>query len=278
MTNKEVLQADLLDIVFEHRNKDYGAYQLRRGYNRSMVIALSAGIGILLLLVFTAVAASKRDVKEKQAAPRQEGIVIRSVELPKVEIKQPEPAKKATVKKEIKKSVPKIAAIKYTTPPKIKKDTEVKEVMPPVSELDGKAIAAHTSDGKPADGTVLAGQTGTGTVVSTEPEPVQPVFTAEERDPLFPGGPEGLKQFMARNLGSPGYLDAGEKVVVQVRFLVDKDGSVSHIEIIKSGGDAYDREVVRVARKMPRWIPALQNGINVPVNYVLPITFIGTEG
>jgi protein TonB len=58
---------------------------------------------------------------------------------------------------------------------------------------------------------------------------------------------------------------------------VDKDGSVNTFEIVTSGGREFDNEVVRVCKKMPRWIPALQNGINVPVSYVLPVTFIGVE-
>jgi periplasmic protein TonB len=64
---------------------------------------------------------------------------------------------------------------------------------------------------------------------------------------------------------------------VQIKVKVDKDGAVNTFEIVTSGGSEFDREVVRVCKKMPRWTPAVQNGINVPVNYVLPVTFIGTE-
>jgi len=64
---------------------------------------------------------------------------------------------------------------------------------------------------------------------------------------------------------------------VQIRFKVDKDGMVSTLEILASGGSEFDNEVARVCKKMPRWNPAIQNGINVPVSYVLPVTFIGVE-
>ena len=100
---------------------------------------------------------------------------------------------------------------------------------------------------------------------------------ADERDPAFPGGQEALKQFLARNLNTPEDLQNGEKKVVKIKFQVDKDGSVTTFEIVTSGGNVFDREVVRVCKKMPRWTPALQNGINVPVNYILPVTFIGVE-
>jgi protein TonB len=65
--------------------------------------------------------------------------------------------------------------------------------------------------------------------------------------------------------------------MVQIRFKVDKDGVVSDLEISRSGGSEFDREVIRVCKKMPRWKPAVQNGFNVPVNYMLPVTFIGAE-
>lgn len=244
-----------------------------------MLTAVSAGMLIVGSLLLALVAGSQRKSVTPPVQPRNEGIVIRSIELPKVELKQPEEPKqpeKTTVRK---KAAP-VATIRYTTPPKIKRDTEVKQVMPEQAALDNKTIATTTTDGKPADGKVepVEPVTAGGNTEPVKTEAVQPAFNAEEKDPLFPGGMEALKQFMARNLGSPGALENGEKVLVQVRFVVDKDGTVSHFEIIKSGGSDFDKEVVRVCRKMPRWIPASQNGINVPVNYVLPVTFIGTEG
>lgn len=277
MTNTEILKADLLDILFDKRNKDYGAYVLRRDYHLRLLASLAAGLLLAGMLVVAVKAGTKTSGAVKPVVPVTEGIVIRSVELPKVAIKEPEqpapPAKKITRTK----SAP-VARIKYTAPV-IKKDAEVKEALPAVSELDGKNIAELTAAGKETDGKAEPLQTGTGnSEVLVVKSPVQPDFSAEEKEPQFPGGPEALKQFMARNLGSPGYLDAGEKVVVQLRFMINKDGSVSHVEILQSGGAAFDKEVVRVVRKMPRWTPALQNGINVPVNYVLPVTFIGTEG
>jgi protein TonB len=84
-----------------------------------------------------------------------------------------------------------------------------------------------------------------------------------------------MKKFIARYLNTPEQLEDGEKKVVKIRFKVDKDGAVNTFEIVTSGGDLFDSEVLRVCKKMPRWTPAIQNGINVPVSYVLPITFIG---
>lgn len=274
MTNNEILNANLLDIVFENRNKDYGAYALRKGYNTRMLAALGAGLSVILLFILAS-AANKKENISKPVVNTKEGIVIRTIEMPKEKIKEPEKPKEVVKQKPVQK----VATIKYTTPV-IKKDPDVKNMMVATKELDGKEISDKTSDGKVADNIVVLDKKpvedpGTGTITTSGPS--QPDFVAEEKDPQFPGGQEALKQFLARNLGSPGDLEEGEKKVVKVKFKVEKDGSVTALEIVSSGGNDFDREVVRVCKKMPRWIPAVQNGINVPVSYVLPVTFIGTE-
>jgi len=279
MTNSEILKANLLDIIFENRNKDYGAYSLRKNYGNRMLIALGAGLSFILLIVFM-LTYSKTKSNDKPVITTKEGIVIRTIEMPKEKIKEPVKPKEIAKQKPAPKPVQKIATVNYTTPPKIKKDTEVKNAMVATKELEGKEISNKTTDGKEADGKVVLDkepvkETGTGTVTITGPS--QPEFIAEERDPQFPGGQEGLKKFMARNLGTPNDLENGERKVVQIKFKVDKDGSVTTFEIVTSGGSEFDKEVLRVCKKMPRWIPAIQNGINVPVNYVLPVTFIGRE-
>lgn len=279
MTNSEILKANLLDIIFENRNKDYGAYSLRKNYGNRMLIALGAGLSFVLLVVFI-LTKSKVESNDKPLIISKEGIVIRTIELPKEKIKEPVKPKEIVKQKPAPKPVQKITTVNYTTPPKIKKDTEVKNAMVATKELESKEISDKTTDGKEADGKVVLAKeslsdSGTGTAIT--PGPSQPDFTAEERDPQFPGGHDGLKKFMARNLGTPDDLENGERKVVQIKFKVDKDGSVTTFEIVTSGGSEFDHEVLRVCKKMPRWIPAIQNGINVPVNYVLPVTFIGRE-
>ncbi|MBI3137397.1 MAG: TonB family protein [Sphingobacteriales bacterium] len=270
MTNNALLAASLDDILFEHRNKAYGAYALRKGYNARMLSALGAGMSVILLLAIFGM--SRGNTNTILAGPeKQEGMVIRQVELPKE--KPPVPEKPKEMEKQ--KPAEKIATVKYISHIKIEKD--VKTTVASQSDLDGKQVGDKNTDGKKADGTVvLTPQPGPGTGNSA-PEGRQADFTAQERSPEFPGGAEALRKFLARNLVSPGELEAGEMKTVRVRFKVDKDGEVNGFEIISSAGEDFDDEVVRVFRKMPRWIPALQNGINVPVNYVLPVTFVGSE-
>lgn len=275
MTNSEILNADLLDIIFENRNKDYGAYALRKGYNTRMLTALGAGLSVILLFVFISTT-GKSSNSSKPVINSKEGIVIKTIEMPKEKTIEPVKPKEALRQKLVKK----IASVNYTVPPKIEKDKEVKNVMVAIKELEAKDISNKTTDGKVADNTVvlnkeLVKEPGTGT--DNISGPAQPNFLAEEKDPQFPGGQEALKEFLNRNLHTPDGLESGEKKVVRIKFKVDKDGSVNTFEIVTSGGSVLDNEVVRVCKKMPRWVPALQNGINVSINFVLPVTFIGAE-
>ena len=267
MTNKEILKADLLDIVFENRNKDYGAYALRRGYNHRLLAAIGAAMSVILLFIFIGGFGRKNTA----AVPvnRTERIVeIKEVNLAKEKPKEPEKTKEQ----------PKPATEKYVSKIAIKPDDKVKEKLPDIADLDNKLISDKKQVGTPDDGIPKKTEpvvTGTGNTGGTT-EPIN-TFKPEEKDPQFPGGPEALKKFLANNLETPGELQDGEKKTVLIRFKVDKDGAVTTFEIVTSGGNEFDREVVRVCKKMPHWTPALQNGINVPVSYMLPVTFIGVE-
>jgi periplasmic protein TonB len=272
MTNNQILKANFLDILFENRNKDYGAYSLRKGYNIRMLKALIAGVAVLLLFVFISTRANRK-VRMKPVLKVNDGIVIRTIEMPKEKIKEPVKPKEAVKQKTIQK----IASVNYSTPPKITKDKEVKNGMVAIKDLENKEISTLTIKGKPAEQIVIINKPDKETIIITPSNtgPSQPAFVAEERDPQFPGGYDALKQFLARYLHTPDDLESGERKVVKIKFKVDKNGSVNTFEIITSAGSDLDNEVVRVFKKMPRWEPAIQNGINVSVNYMLPVTFIG---
>ncbi|MEO6612440.1 MAG: TonB family protein [Chitinophagaceae bacterium] len=270
MTNKEILQASLLDILFEHRNKDYGAYALRKGYNHRLLTALGAGMSVILLFV-TAGLLKGNAVSTTAVEMEKDGIVIRAIEMPK-------PKEQVPLKEVVKvKAVTKKTAQAKFTPPKIVEF--VKDPMASVEDLEKKAVSVQNVVGEPEDKKVKEIIPPVETVLGGGPsQPVKETdFIIQEREPEFPGGAEAMRKFLARYLTTPDMLQTGEKKVVRIRFKVDKDGSVNTFEIVTSGGDSFDNEVVRVCKKMPKWMPAIQNGINVPVSYVLPVTFIGVE-
>lgn len=278
MTNNEMMRADMLDILFQNRNRSYGAYTLRREYDKRLSIALFAGlflVGCFIVITrFTSKNESVVTVNPKEA------LLLKEVKMPKQEIKQPEKQKEITKPKApaVKKTV--VATVKHT-PPVITPDDKVKEPAKANDDIAGKQIGTTTTPGKPDDGTVKqpatpsTGGNGGGTVNAGPAQPAQPDFVIQEKDPEFPGGQEAFKKFMARYLVTPESLEAGEMKTVRIKFKVDKDGSVNSFEIVNSAGSEFDSEVVRVCKKMPKWVPAIQNGINVPVHYVIPVTFMG---
>ncbi len=271
MTNNEILQADLLDIIFENRNKEYGAYALRRNYNHRLFLALAAASSVILFFVLINVLGKKDETPATQAKNNDNGFLLHQIVLPKEPEKPKEPLNP--------KPVEKVATIKYNDAIKIKPDNQVTTTMTEIKDLIGKQIDNVTSDGKIKDDKVQPVDPLITSVNGTNTGPAKPetFFDPTEREPEFPGGQVALMRFLQNNLYTPGELQAGEKKMVQVRFKVDKDGFVSALEVLSSGGNEFDREVIRVCKRMPRWKPAIQNGVNVPVSYVLPVTFIGVE-
>jgi protein TonB len=92
-----------------------------------------------------------------------------------------------------------------------------------------------------------------------------------------PGGKEAFAKFLMKNLNAPGELAAGEKKIVLVRFMVGADGTILKTEILQSDGENYSKEVIRVLGKMPKWIPAVQNGTKLATWFTQPVSFLGVE-
>lgn len=274
MTNNEILKADILDILFENRNKEYGAYALRKTYDKRLLIALCGGLAIVAMVAATGFLKSTE--KSVTIPVRKDSVIIKEYVVPQNKIQEPVQAKQEVKQKA---SVVKTTKVKLTSKIDIKRDELVKTTMTDVTNLADKLIDDHDITGKPDDGTVKIPETPTAgkDVGGAERNETPATFVAQERNAEFPGGADALRKYLADNLRTPEDLADGEKKEVKIRFSVDADGGVSGFEIVASGGAAFDKEVLRVCRKMPRWTPALQNGINVPVNYMIPVTFIGAD-
>lgn len=274
MTSKEIAHAEMLDILFENRNKSYGAYALRRGYDNRLLAALGAGLGLAGLLVLTVPKAPA----EKAAVPvlHKEEIRIREYVIPPPKPETPRPAVKLHASAVAQKTK-QVATRKFVSRFEVMKDSEVKTPVAAVEDLRDMKTGETDWQGIPDEAEVQTPEQPDNGVVSADNSGEYDPFTARESAPEFPGGANALYQFLARKLRSPGELLSGEKIVVKIRFRVESDGTPSAFEIMESGGKEYDNEVLRVCRTMPRWKPALQNGMHVPVNYMIPVTFIGTE-
>ena len=267
MTNKEILQADLLDILFEHRNKLYGAYALRKTYTHRLGLALGVALSTVLVFVFMSFINKNKD----------SGDVFRNnniIQLTDVNLVKPEEPEPIKPKPEIKQ--PK-AEVDYQQPV-IVEDDKVKKDLADINDIRDANIGNKNVDGdKPNDIVNTNPETeGTGDIVPKEPEKKDPPMLPSH-GPVFPGGTQAWLAFLQRYLQSPEDLEPGQRIEVQVRFLVDFDGKVSKPEIIKSGGGSFDKEVLRVMKKMPRWEPAMQNGNFIAVPYTQPVIFLGVE-
>jgi len=146
-------------------------------------------------------------------------------------------------------------------------------------DLDKKMIGSVTNN-TPGDGPLVVAPPSSGGGDGPVAEPAKAVVDIAtpmdnpEVMPSFPGGMEGLKKFLQRNLNNPKEMEEGEMVSVKTRFVVGYDGKLKSFEIIQDGGEEFNKEVIRVLKKMPEWTPGKSNGQNVSVYYTIPVKFV----
>jgi periplasmic protein TonB len=270
MKPERILSSDLLDILFEDRNKEYGAYDLRKTYNHRLLIGLCSIpvlAGLFLWLNYL-----NRTFQTNILAPFLSDsavVVLRSVDIP-------EPVKPPLEKPKQKP----IATIK-SNPPVIVPDDKKADPPPTVKDLmdDNKAISTITQAGEaPTSSTSppAAEPGGTGEAQATEsPQPVvEKVVATAEVMPEFPGGIDALRRFLGRHLRVPEEaMETGQQVKVPVRFVVNKSGELSDVEFLVQVDEIYKKEVLRVMKKMPKWKPGSQHGRQVSVYFMIPIIF-----
>ncbi|MDR0680315.1 MAG: TonB family protein [Dysgonamonadaceae bacterium] len=255
-----------LDLVFEGKNKRYGAYVLREESGNRHLKALLIVAVVGLALVFLPKVISSVIPK----APD----IIQTEEVNMVEFNQEIPEEDQI--KQIE-NVPPPPLLKETvqfTPPVIKRDEEVKNEVVTQQELtDNKAdISVKTVEGVKEGGVDIADLQDHKVVVQEEKKPE--IFSHVEVPPSFPGGERELMKWLTENINYP--VIAAEQGIqgrVILRFVVGPDGSVGSVEVQRSLDPSCDKEAVRVVKKMPKWIPGKQNGNAVYVYYTLPVLF-----
>lgn len=271
MEVNKILSADLLDILFEGRNKDYGAYELRRQYNRRLGLALIITAIAGLLIVFAGVLA-----KNIGNGPKKNKIVVEDVSLAKVD--EPEQQKvEPPPPPPPKQEPPKIEITKFT-PPKIVEDQEVKkeDEVKEQENLENTNIGKIDQEGIKSDIVNPPKVEEETKVVQAPVEDDNTIFTKVEIEASFPGGASAWTRFLERNLGgfNPGDNGAPEgSYRVLVQFVVDKEGNVSDVKPLTSFGYGMEDEAVRAIKKGPKWVPAEQNGRKVKAYRTQPILF-----
>lgn len=274
MSKIDLISSDWVDLVFEGRNKAYGAYRLRKSTTKRNILAM---VAVVILLVVAFIILTVKNFVDEQ---RAKVAMTQVAELTNYD----QPKKKAEVKQkkvevEPERVVERVkSSIKFTAPV-IKKDEEVKpdEELKTQDELMSTKTAIGTFDVKgndDANGEILKAKE-----VIAEPEPPKheeenKVFDIVEQQPLFPGGPAALLKYLSENTKYPVVAqENGVQGRVTVQFVVEKDGSISDVHVLRGVDPSLDKEAVRVVKSMPRWTPGKQNGINVRVNYRVPVLF-----
>ncbi len=276
MEANKILQADLLDLLFEDRNKDYGAYELRRKYNKRITLALviTAGIGLAIVLasfLSSALASKKDDTVEVR------DVVVQNIqeEAPPPPPPPPPPPKAPPP--------PQLETAKFT-PPVIKKDEEVRqEEIPPIEKLEEVQVAEKSQEGAKDEGLLNAPPVvDKGTqVVETKPvEDENKVFEKVEIEASVNVAQwrrhlESQLQRYIEDAASSG-MNPGT-YTVNVRFLVEKDGSITDVRALNDPGSGLAQGAVEVVKRGPKWSPGEQNGRKVRSYHTQPITFVIQE-
>ena len=273
MAKIELIDNGWVDLVFEGKNQAYGAYQLRKNTGIRNLKALAVMFAAFLIIagIVYAKVSIENYIASKNAA------IEADVELQSL-------AEKKEIKEE-KKDEPEVEKIEVErvkssvafTVPEIKKDDEVKEDQEMKSQDDlaetNTAIGAFTVEGNDETAEVKHVEEKI-----AEPEPVKEeetkVFDVVEQMPSFPGGPSALMQYLNSNIKYPVVAEEnGVQGRVVCTFVVEKDGSITDVRVVKSVDPSLDKEAARVVKGMPKWIPGKQNGSAVRVKYTVPVTF-----
>ena len=273
MAKIDLIDNGWVDLVFEGKNHSYGAYQLRKetGKRNLMAILVMFAIGVAIA-AFVAI----KGVVEN--AMKQDVAIEADVELAKLAEKKEAKVEKKEEPKIEKVEVEKVKSSVKFVPPVIKKDSEVKpeEELKSQEELNKTNTAIGAFDVKGND--EAAGEVLKAKEVIAQPEPPKEeetkVFDVVEQMPSFPGGPSALMQYLSSNIKYPVVAEEnGVQGRVVCTFVVERDGSITDVRVIKSVDPSLDKEAVRVVKSMPKWIPGKQNGSAVRVKYTVPVTF-----
>ncbi len=275
METSKILTADMLDILFDGRNKAYGAYHLRRTYPQRIKKALL--IVALLLLLAIAGAMAGRPAKKDHLTSEKPGITIRPV-IPDDNVVRPDD-----------RPLPKKAPVPSATlsPPAMEKfvtvavvpDNEVVEPAPAASDLTTARTGLLSHAGDPDPYQVMPNMPGkeNGIIEAKKPGADDGIWEGPvEIQASFPGGEQAWANFLRRNLNANIPPDNGAPAgvyTVYVQFVVDKEGNVSDIKALTSHGYGMEQEALRVLKKATKWKPAIQNGYPVKAYRKQPITF-----
>ncbi|MDP4276740.1 MAG: TonB family protein [Bacteroidota bacterium] len=258
--------AEWCELVFEGKNKSYGAYRMRqtsgkRHRNAFIIIVLFVTfIGFLPTLI----------KKIEELRPKHEALV-ETREMQNLKLEDQLKQENIVERSEAEPPPPLKSTIKFTVPEITDQPIEEGQELRSQDEIAASKVQISVADVKGNDeehGVDIADLEEHQVIVEEKP------LNSVEQMPQFPGGEEELLKFISGNLRYPSVAqEVGIEGRVIVRFVVSKNGDVEDVQVIRSLDPACDKEAIRVVKMMPKWIPGRQNGRNVPVYYTIPIVY-----
>ncbi|MCL2651104.1 MAG: energy transducer TonB [Candidatus Azobacteroides sp.] len=255
------------DLIFAGKNQLYGAYDIRKTSAQRHLMSL--GIIVFMGIAFATLPTVMNKFFPKDLTLRSDsskGEIIMSEYNPPEKNKPIETVKQATPAPTLP-----MPTIKFPTP-KIVPDSEAPEVneIPTQGTLsDTNARISDTTNPGVEGGTADPVDINKGNATETET-----TFTHVEQMPYFPGGEKELMSYLGRNIKYPVVAqEIGVQGTVTLRFVVDKDGNIKDVTVLRSLDPSCDKEAIRVVKSMPTWTPGRQNGVPVAVYYTIPVRF-----
>lgn len=272
MEINNILGASLIDIIFEGRNKNYGAYELRKKYNSRLYSAIAGTIAFVSLIVFASFISSGFDKQALASVITIDSVSL--IDLPKEDpvIEPPRPVVQKPVQP------PQIEMAKLATP-KVVKDDLVKpeDEMKNIEDLTNKKISTVNKPGENGPDIVdpPIDEPKTGVITGPKEDEDPPIFLTVQIQAKFPGGDEAWRKYISREIER--YMDElqeeGKAGSCTVQFVVDKDGTISEVEALTMKGSKLAEIAVNAIRKGPKWSPAENNGKKVKAYRKQPVTF-----
>jgi len=268
----DLFKSQWLDLVFEGRNKSYGAYELRKENPKTSLRALFIG-GVVFAVAVSAPKLIDLIPSSKADNTLDEKVVLMNLEKPKENIPPPPP-------KKVEPPKPKIDEVKFVKP-KVVEAKKVTEEIKTIEELKDKNIAEKDQKGDKDAKVTIDQPTGDSDKVVEVVDNSIYSSAGIEVQPEFPGGVQAFYKYCSTHYKTEGIaenLSSDLKGKVFVEFVVEKDGTLTDIKVIRDLGYGSGAEAVRMLKSAPRWSPGEQNGKKIRVRYNLPITIdIRTE-
>ena len=271
MDTNKILQSDVLDLLFEGRNKEYGAYELRSNYSKRLLMSLAGMLALSGCVIILNAFSVKPKAKEKVIMYEVPTVCPMFVEPPIVV----EPPK-------LKPKPVNIETIGFTTPRIVDEDIKPNEELPDADKVENIKIGFANTPGENSIDIVAPPVPGESAGVIEKPKPheQEPIFVAVQIEAEYPGGMQAWLRYLNKTLPKYYTKDLIEQDLrgrVVVRFIVDKEGNVSDVEGLE-GPKELREAAVKVIRMSGKWTPAVQNGHKVKSYKKQPIIFeLGQE-